>query len=180
MCTSLGESQASDERWRTHTDTLQVNPDKVFFERQDAYTQSRRVYAKVFDKIAPQFDIHRSQLHESGPNLLLISLNAVTSGLSARSPAIGWALDELFASQPTGNHSPASLCDWLLCQCRQAGAAFDELLVALAQVSGILVFDGCKFRVARINYNADTRHIISHAEMAAVERLVSVPPLYAQ
>lgn len=180
-CTSLGESNASDDRWRAHTDMLHVNRDEVFVEGQDAYTQSRRLYAKVFDKIAPQLDVRRSQLNEGGPNLLLISLNAVISDLATSSPAIGWALDELFASQPTGDRSPASLCEWLLRKrdsAKPAASSFDDLLKALAQVSGILAFDGCKFGAARINYNADAVHMISHAEMAAMERLLSVPPLY--
>jgi hypothetical protein len=141
------------------------------------------LYAKVFDKIAPKLDVHKSQMNDGGPNLLLINLNAVTSDLTARSPSVLWALDELFASQPNGNRSPASLCEWLLLQRKQvqpSPSSFDELLMALAQVSGILIFDGCKLGIARINYNADSSHMISHAEMAVVERLLSAPPLYAQ
>lgn len=182
-CTSLGESRASDERWSRHIELLQASRDAVFYETQDAYTQGRRLYAKVFDKIAPQFDANRGQLDPGGPNLMLVSLNGVTSDLTARSHSIRWALDELFASQPNGNRSPASLCEWLLRQRKQAqpsSSSFDELLMALAQVSGILIFDGCKLGTVRINYNADSSHMISHTEMAIVERLLSVPPLYAQ
>ena len=182
-CTSLGESDASDERWHRYTDALQANRDDVLVELQDPYTQSRRLYAKVFDKIAPGLDAGRSQLDEGGPNLILLSLNAVTSDLSACSPAVGWALDEFFASQPTGDRSPASMCNWLLLQRKQvqpASSSFDDLLKALAQVSGILIFDGCKLRAARINYNADAVHMISHSTMAAVEHLLSVPSLYTQ
>lgn len=182
-CTSLGESRASDERWDRHIESMQENRNAVFFERQDAYTQSRRVYAKVFDKIAPRFNVDQGQLNADAPNLLMISMNSVTSDLTARSPAVGWALDELFASQPTGNHSPASLCEWLMLQRKQperTSSTLEDLLRALAQVSGILVFDGCKLGAARINYNADAAHAISHAEITAVERLLSGPPLYAQ
>lgn len=182
-CTSLGESQASDERWGEHIDLLQADRDAVFCESQDAYTQSRRLYAKVFDKIAPKFDVHKSQLNDRGPNLLLITLNAVSSDLTASSPAVGWALDEMFTSQPNGYHSPASLCNWLLLKRKQTktiSSSFDELLAALASVSGILVFDGCNLGAARINYNADLNHMISHAEMAIIERILSVSPLYAQ
>lgn len=182
-CTSLGESRASDERWGQHIESLQANREAVFCERQDAYTQSRRLYAKVFDKIAPRFDVHKSQMNDGGPNLLLISLNAVTSGLVARNPAVGWAFDELFANQPTGNHSPASLCKWLLLQRKQTQPTqpfMDGILKALSQVSGAIVFDGCKLGAARINYNAEAVQRISHAEMAVIERLLSDPPLYAQ
>lgn len=122
-CTSLGESDPSDATWRNHTVALKADRNACLFEWQDAYTQSRRMYAKVFDKIAPRLDVHRSQLNDCGPNLLLISLNAVISDLTALSPAIGWALDELFASQPNGNRSPASLCEWLLRQYQQAQQA---------------------------------------------------------
>jgi hypothetical protein len=182
-CTSLGESRASDERWGQHIESVQTNCDETFFERQDAYTQSRRIYAKVFDKIAPQLDANRSQLNTDGPNVLLISLNAVTSYLAARSPAVGWALDELFATQPNGNDSPASLCEWLLRQRKQAQQpqpSMDDLLKALSRLSGIIVFDGCKLGAARINYNAGAVQRIAHAEMAIFEHLLSVPPLYAQ
>lgn len=183
-CTSLGESRTSDERWTRHVESLQGNRDEVFYESQDAYTESRRLYEKVFGKIAPKLDVHKSQLNDGGPNLLLISLNPLTSlDLTANSPAIGWALDDLFADQPNGNHAPASLCEWLLRQRKQTritSSSFDELLTALASVSGIVVFDGCKLGAARINYNADYAHMISHAEMAAVEQLFSVQPLYAR
>lgn len=182
-CTSLGESRASDERWGQHIESVQANRDAVFFERQDAYTQSRRIYAKVFDKIAPQFDANRSQLNTDGPNLLLISLNAVTSDLVARSPAVGWALDELFAAQPNDNDSPAALCEWLLRQRNQAQqpkSSMDDLLKALSRVSGIIVFDGCRLGATRINDNAAAVHRITQVEMAVFERLLSVPPLYAQ
>lgn len=182
-CTSLGESRASDERWGEHLESLQADRDAVFCESQDAYTQSRRLYEKVFDKIAPKLSVHKSQLNDSEPNLLLITLNAVSSDLTASSPVVGWALDEMFASQPNGNRSPASLCNWLLLKRKQTqtiSSSFDELLAALASVSGILVFDGCKLGAARINYNADSTHMISHAEMATIERILSVSPLYAQ
>ena len=182
-CTSLGESRASYERWSQHAGSLQADHDAAFGECLDAYTQSRRLYAKVFDKIAPQFDADRGQLNTEGTNLLLISLNAVTSDLSARSPAVGWALDELFASQPNGNQTPASLCQWLLHQlhtAQQPKSSLDDLLKALSRVSGIIVFDGCRLGAARINYNAEAVHTITHDEMAIFERLLSVPPLYAQ
>ncbi|MDP3512819.1 MAG: hypothetical protein Q8S20_08725, partial [Sulfuritalea sp.] len=73
--------------------------------------------------------------------------------------------------------------NWLLRKRKQIqtiSSSFDELLAALASVSGILVFDGCKLGAARINYNADSNHMISHAEMAIIERILSVSPLYAQ
>ena len=75
------------------------------------------------------------------------------------------------------------MCNWLLLQCKQvqpASSSFDDLLKALAQVSGTLIFNGCKLRAARINYNADAVHMISHSTMAAVEHLLSVPSLYTQ
>jgi len=98
------------------------------------------------------------------------------------SAPIGWALDELFASQPNDNQTPASLCQWLLHQLRKAQqpkSSLDDLLKALSRVSGIIVFDGCRLGVARINYNTEAVHKITHDEMAVFERLLSVPPLYA-
>lgn len=185
-CTSLGESDASEKRWAQHNE---VNPGKVFVESRDSYTQSRRVYAKVFDKIAPQLNIDQSQLNTCAPNLLMISLYPTISYLTSNSPAVRWALDELLAGQPTGNDSPASLCEYLRrkrlervqqMQPERAPSSLGDLLRSLAQVSGIFVFDRCKLGSARINDNAGATHAISHSEMAVVERLLSTPPLYAQ
>lgn len=179
-CTTLGESDASKGNWEQHTKVLQTNNDATHVERQDAYTQSRRLYAKVFDKIAPEWNAGQSQLNPFGPNLLLISLSRLTSAdLRAHSPSIGWALDELFANQPTGNQSPASLTEWLYRKAPATSFNIPELRVALSRISGIVIFDGCKLGTARINYHAAETHRISHAEMAIIEKLFAAPPLYA-
>lgn len=183
-CMTLGESDATRQEWQEHCELLQTDPAQSFFVRQDAYTQGRRLYQAVYNKLAPKLDTRKSQLCQEGANLLLVSLSANTSDLSPDTLSIGWALDELFSDQPNGNRSPLSLEGFLTHRktaCSGAGAvecALHDLLQAPKQISGILLFSGCRLEKARINYNAHHCARISHEEMSLFERALSRQPAY--
>ena len=172
--TTLGESDAAKSRWQNHLES--TNP--VFIESQDAYSPGRRLYGKVYYKIAPESKLDNSQLSLDSPNLLLIGLFPRTTDMTPSSPSIRWALDELFASQPTGNKSPISLEAFLRSQSHNSTDVLGELLAAPSKVSGIFLFQGYKLGEARINYNATKGFRLSHTKMALFERLFSRSPLY--
>ena len=178
--TTLGESDESKRRWRNHCEALEEDPSASFYDRQDAYTQGRRLFDKVYEKIAPGFDATRSQLLPNASNLLLIGLSPLISDLTPRSSSIGWALDELFSSQPSGNKSQVSLAAYLQHKLNGKSGLLQEMLAAPRQVSGILLFHGCTLGHARINYNAAHQSRISHSEMAIVERILAQPPAYCE
>lgn len=177
-CTTLGENDAANERWEEHCNILKQKPNKSFVESQDAYSPGRRLYGKIYDKIAPGLNPAMSQLPSDSTNLLLIGLSSVVTDLRPSSPSIGWALDELFSIQPTGNTSSISLESYLRHQLRYSTASLDELLSAPTQISGVLLFNGCKLGHARINYHAKKDFLISHGEMAIIETIFSKPPIY--
>lgn len=178
--TTLGESDAAKVRWQDHLEMAKESHNRVFFEGQDAYSPGRRLYGKVYDKIAPEFKLGKSQLSLDSPNLLLIGFFPLITDMTPSSPSIGWALDELFASQPTGDKSPISLEAFLRCQPNNSTDVLEELLAAPSKISGILLFQGCKLGEARINYNATKEFRLSHAEMALFEKLFSQLPLYCR
>jgi hypothetical protein len=179
--TTLGESDQSKLRWRNHCGVFDEDSNESFYDRQDAYTQGRRLFDKVYEKIAPECDVTKSQLLPKAPNLLLIGLSPLISDLSSRSSSIGWALDELFASQPNGNKSKEiSLEVFLQRKLKGSSALLGKLLAAPRQVSGILLFGGCKLDHTRINYNAAAECRMSHGEMAIIESILAQPPVYCR
>lgn len=175
-CTTRGESEAGKQRWQYHCEALADNPDRIY-ERHDAYTAGRMLYGTVYNKLAPNWIVSKSQLCPDSPNLLLISLHRVVSDLRPDALSIGWALDELFGSQPNGGTTPISLQTYLLHDERRH-SQFSELIAAPTQISGVLLFDNCKLAQARINYNACKTCRISHEEMALLEKVFSQPPPY--
>lgn len=177
-CTTLGDSDADKKRWQAHSKRLKQEPVAAYCESQDAYTQGRRIYDKVYEKIARGFAPNASQLCPNAPNLLLIGLFPGLGDLRSSAPLIGCALDEMFSSQSNGNKSALSLTEYLQRHLNGKNGALTELLAALRTVSGILLFDGCKFGYAGINYNADKVCRITHAEMALFETVFAQSPAY--
>ena len=175
-CTTMGDSVADKSRWREHCEKLKEDPNATLCDSQDAYTQGRRLYGKVYEKVANGFDLSKSQFCPDSPNLLLISFSPLLGDLTPNSPSIGWALDELFSSQPTTNSSDISLQAWLNRQ--EKKNSLKDLLATPRQLSGILLFSGCKLEHARINYNSERQCRISHSEMAIFENILSQPPVY--
>lgn len=178
--TSRGDSAAAKGRWEKHcADVLTKDSDQAFCEFQDAYAPGRWLYGTVFNKIAPGFNSTKSQFLPDTPNLLLIKLSPVVSDLRAESPSIGWALEELFASQPSGNTSPLSLKEYLRHNLPEQDEVVNELLAAPSQLGGIILFDDrSRLRVARINGNAHESCRLYRAELAAFEETLTRLPAY--
>jgi hypothetical protein len=176
-CMTRGETNAGKNRWQEHCDALVEDPDTAYFERQNTYTAGRLLYDAVYNKLAPDNDIGKSQLAPDEPNILLISLSSITSDIRADAPSVGWALDELFADQPNGGATPISLQGFLLRDPKRKGR-FQDLIAAPRRIGGVLMFDGCTLKQARINYNAHDACRFSHQEMALLEQLFSQPPPY--
>ena len=176
--TTLGESNCSKQRWRDHCEAIKEDSGESFYDRQDAYTQGRRLFDKVYEKIATGFDSTRSQLIPEAPNLLLIGFSPLISDLTPTSPSIGWALDELFARQPSQTTSPISLEAYLRRNLQGQAGAMAELLSAPSQISGVLLFHQFRLKVARINYNAREAYRLTHEEMACFEKALACPPVY--
>lgn len=182
--TTRGESNEGKNRWQDQCEAAKKSSNRVFVESQDAYSPGRLLYETVYNKITHDFDPDMSQLSPDFPNLLLIGLFPMGSNLTSTSPSIKWALDELFSLQPTGNISEISLDSYLNHQQKKPINENDDLRIALlkapSQISGVLLFDGCKLGSARINYNASDKFRISHDEMSFFEKLYSQPPLYGR
>ena len=178
--TTRGDSTAAKGRWEKHcTEVLTKDRDQVLCESQDAYAPGRWLYGTVFNKIAPGFDTTKSQLLPEVPNLLLVRLTPVISDLRPESTSIGWALDELFAGQSSGDTSPVSLRKYLSHNLSEQDDVIHELLAAPLQISGILLFDHhCRLRVTRINSNACEGCRLSHEEIAVFEKALASTPAY--
>lgn len=176
--TTLGESETSKKRWQDHCEAIKEDSGESFYDRQDAHTQGRRLFEKVYEKIATGFNPTKSQLLPEAPNLLLIGFSPLISDLTPTSPSIGWALDELFARQPNQNTSLNSLEAYLRHNCGAQDGDVAELLSAPSQISGVLLFHQCRLKVARINYNAREAYRLTHEEMACFEKALACPPVY--
>lgn len=162
------------------------------------YYDCLRFYAKVYDKIAKQFDPEKSQMNENAANVLLISFYSPRASLSPTSPGVGWALDELLADQPMSGarlkDSPPGITDisilaWLDFTAKDPHRKsqldlnryykdFDKIVAAPRKIGGILLFEACSFRASRVNYNAYKRCSLSHHEIARLEKLVGTPPAW--
>lgn len=180
--TTRGDSMAAKGRWENHCkEVLTKDKDQALCERQDVYAPGRWLYGTVFNKIAPGFDTTKSQLIPESPNLLLISLSSVISDVRPDSPSIGWALDELFSSQPSGGTSPISLRKYLHHNLPGQNETINKLLAAPSEISGVLLFDSqCRLKVTRLNKNAREGCRLSCEELAVFEKaLASVPPYCA-
>ena len=157
------------------------------------YSATFRLYLKVFDKIAGDFDPKRSQFADDEPNILLISLAG--SAMRADYPGIRWGLDELFIVQPrTRGIVPEGITDislesWVEFEANTRIAAGkitvesycknrESILTAPRRLSAILLFDGCTLAASRVNYNAKRECRVSHSDMVALEGLLTAPARY--
>lgn len=207
-CTVITESDEDKEVWDRFMVAKKVNEDATLVRPGDfdlpeskgpsPYYDTLRFYAKLYDKLALGLDPRRSQMDEDVPNVLLISFYAPRAPLSATSPGVGWALDELLADQPKSgarlkDHPPGitdiSLVAWMnftayeLHQKSRLDLTryrndFPELIAAPRKIGGILLFDWCRLKVSRINYNSNKGCRLSHYEIAALEDLLGGPPVY--
>jgi hypothetical protein len=163
------------------------------------YYDCLRVYDKVYDKIAKKLDLNKSQFCKNTPNILLISFYTNIPHPSPSSWGVRWALDELFSDQPrthgTLKGGPPDIINISLLAYlsftekrlieegenlnpNRDSDYFNKLIHALREISAIILFDKCLFKAARINYNAKKECRISHKEMAKLENLFAVAPLW--
>ncbi len=113
--TVITQDDESTEVWDRFLIDKRTDPSKVLVrpgpycppqaKGPSPYYDALRVYAKVFDKIAKNLNPDKSQFAVGEKNLLLLSFSGF--GVNALSPAVGWALDELFADQPRGKREGA-------------------------------------------------------------------------
>lgn len=202
-CTVLTDSDEDREVWERFIEAKKEDPEICLTrpgqfdppkpKGPSPYYDCLRVYDKVYDKIAKELDLSKSQLSEDAPNILLISFFSPYRHLSPTSPGVGWALDELFADQPKicADHPSfrnISLLAWLTFtekRLRQSSVTlnpandsqwFNKVIAAPRKIGAILLFDRFSLKASRVNYNAKQECRISHHEMAKFEELFWVPP----
>ncbi len=207
-CTVLGDSQEDRAAWDRYMQVRKIdksvqmvrpgNFDTADSKGPSLYYDCLRMYLKVFNKLAPNFNPDKSQVSPDEPNVLLISIASSKSPLS-QSPGIGWALDELLADQPKGEArvkdvAPSldiSLSGWLDFQARDLSQQsklefkaycqrFHEIIALPRRLGAIIVFDGYKIEHARVNYNALSKCSLSHKNAARFEEILGGIPRYAR
>ncbi len=169
----------------------------------DAY-EVVRIYAKVYDKMAPGFDVDKGQLSAEYPNVYLLSWGGRSDGLPAElhfDLAIPWAFDEMF-TRGLPRHDPSldgqfetSLRHWFhkRAETLAEGGLLDldaynadwhgyteRLSRVRRKLGGGVLFENLKLRQGRIHYNADARWAVSHRQMASLLDALSDPPPWAQ
>jgi hypothetical protein len=194
--TVLTQDDESDQVWKRYLQDKRVDPNKVLIrpgpycppnaKGPSPYYLSLRFYAKVFDKLTQNLNPAKSQFADDEPNVLLVSC---AGRIRHDEPGIGWALDELFVAQPTMARSVVpetftdiSLSGWIDFRAReliqQRKMTVDwycdhshEVIAAPCRLGAILLFDGCRFMQARINYNANQPCSVTHKDIVELERL---------
>ena len=158
------------------------------------YYMPLRLYGKIYDKVAKNLDPTKSQCVDGEPNIILVCFAG--PGVDTDHPGVGWAFEELFADLPKMPRTgvPEGLTDISL----QAWADFtansliaankmnvdwycdnsNKVLAAPRRLGGAVLFDGATFARGRLNYNAHDECVVSHAEMAELERIMSQPCRY--
>ncbi len=165
-------------------DAVLVRPGK--HDARDAkgpspYYDTMRIYSKVFDKLAKNGNPAKPQLSEDAPNALLVSVWTGHGTPYVSSPGIGWALDELFVDQPNmgavKERTPSGLHDVSLSTFLKEGAPdhAHALLQSPRRLGGIILFNETRMHQARLNYNAIEPCRLGHAEMAAIEQILTLP-----
>lgn len=148
------------------------------------YYDALRMYCKVYDKLAPQFDTAKSQTSAEHANILFLSFFTPRGSFGIDSPGVGWALDELFIAQPAGHIKLAScpggvtgisLQDWLDYQQLSDPNAMLEIPCRLGALA---MFNECTFSRSRVNYNANQENSIAHSQIAQIEQLFVAKPVW--
>jgi len=190
-CTTLTDSDKDIGFWNEFIEKKKEDCNYTEGRWRDPYHDTLRFYAKVYDKIAKKLNPKESQLGKNTKNLLLISFSTSKSPLFPESPEIGWALDELFADQPKSSHQDkTSLINWidfyadelskksLLNLDKFYDKDCDDVIIAPRKIGGILLFQNCSLKKSRVNYNANEQCKLSHSEMAKLETIFSIPPIW--
>lgn len=203
--TVITDSDDDKETWDRFLNQKKIDPNAVLVrpgkydppnpKGPSLYYDTIRLYTKVFDKLTPGLDPRDSQLSDKMPNILCLSFSSFIGPLFSSSPSVGWALDELLVAQPKGgfaikdetNPVDISLLGWLtftandMISKKKIDATrycedFQAIITSLQKISAILLFQGCSFRSARINYNTSQACKISHQEVIMFEQLFQTTP----
>jgi hypothetical protein len=203
-CSVLTQDDEARDVWDRFLEHKKLNLDQVLVrpgpfcppnsKGPSLYYETLRLYAKVYDKLAKNLDPAKSQFVVNQPNVLLICFAG--PGVGSDRPGVGWGLEELFSCHPkiarTGvpeSFTDISLETWadftakqLIAQEKMTVEWYCEnshcVLEGPRHLGGALLFDDSKLAGARINYNAFERCRVSHADMAALERLLAEPAKY--
>jgi hypothetical protein len=189
--TVITESDEDQGVWSRFMATKATDPHAVLLrpgkhDEPDAkgpspYYDCARVYLKAFDKLAKGWDPSKPQMSEINPNVLLLSIWTSYGMPYASSPGIGWALDELFADQPNAGAIRESarpgLTDISLATFlgEVAPTNAHDLIQSPRLLSALATFTQASPNGGRLNYNARQENLLSHAEMAAIDGILSLP-----
>jgi hypothetical protein len=162
-----------------------------------------RVYGKVYEKLAKNLTPNATQFDGTVPTILAINLPR--GGNRARRGA-EMAIEELFSEGRgdvvrSRSVLPGRIDDTLLGwldhhadelikqserkkeehgECKFTVDEYfkrrRELLMAPAKISAIAVFERYSFSFGRMNYNALPSCVLTHAEMAELDKLLATPP----
>jgi len=191
-CTVITESDEDQEVHAAWMEARKAEPDLLLgrpgrFDPPGAkgpspYYDANRFYIKVFDKLQRGGDPAKTQTSAGSPNLLLLSCFPAFGSPLPFSPALGWALDELFCGQPNmgsiktmPQHSPVTDISLLTFLRREWPATALDLAQCPRRLSGALLFNCLGLQEGRVNYNADSPHRLTQLEMASLEA-VFLPP----
>jgi hypothetical protein len=192
-CTVSNFSQEDECEWDKYLKELKIDKNATLFQMRNPYRDKIRFYFKVFEKLAKNFNLNNTQLSFNFPNILLISLNLLNTSLNS-SPAINWALDELFSEvrrepEKDENKLDSSLDGWMLKHSRKLISDkqldenyfrnnHNEIFYATKRISAIYIFSRFSLVQSRINYNAHENHKICHGEAAVLDALFSKVPIW--
>ena len=153
----------------------------------DPYEAVLRLTEKFLDKVAHECRPDKCQLLKDHPNVLFISFpDRVSVGPMNRD--VSWAMDALFSEAPWERVVIERVKDvWSVLErkavenkvvdptdpTRFGSFMKRQLWPQFKLVSGILLFDDCRFVRGRINYHCHEANRISHAAMGEFEKIMS-------
>lgn len=204
---------ASDEWrgiWKKYCEKRRGNPGATLhrpgsLDPEDAkgpgrYYNAIRLYLKLYDKLAPEFNIAQSQLAADSPNVLLLSFSFDVEPIPPDDVSVEWVFDELFdgsaarrgeAFSGAPSSKSVSRANWMESWAshliaegvileERLDAAYDEVWEASRRLSGVLLFEGCTLKRARWNRNASSECALSAAMRTRIEKCFRRVPAYAR
>jgi len=208
-CTVLTESDESRGIWERYCEARRGDSGAILhrpgrFDPEDAkgrgpYYNAVRLYAKLYDKLAPGFNIGRSQLAADSPNVLLVSFSFGVEPTTPDDISVKWVLDELFDGSAarrgeslSGAPSSKSIsrANWMeswgsylvdegTLSEETLDATYDEVWEASRRLSGVLLFEGCALKRVRLNGNVSPECALPVAMRAQLEECFRRVPAYA-
>jgi hypothetical protein len=139
----------------------------------DPYHDARRVYRKVFDKVAGKAPNLRSQIHPQEPSIVIVG-DAAWRSPGADGLGFDWALGQLTDASTRHDSSGASLAAWLKHDYKDQ---VDEALAALDACSAVAVVSGDLALIElRVNQGVDEAHRLRNEEIENLRQLLASRP----